>query len=174
MEVNKTKDADLMLLGNKELYNKLVNKNEKSIIMKNDFIKYKKEIKTKINELFTYYSDPSNNCLFIDNNNNEDYKYLSSFNSFVNHYIENIKANNFKKEIQNELSIYNNKNNKNNNLQDSSFNNDFSNVNININININKDLFNKPQNKNNTLDEFIEKKKINIKPKILPKKRYQK
>lgn len=165
MEVNKTKDADLMLLGNKELYNKLVNKNEKSIIMKNDFIKYKKEIKTKINELFTYYSDPSNNCLFIDNNN-EDYKYLTSFNSFVNHYVENIKTNNFKKEIQNELSIYNNK--ITNNFQDNSFNNDFS------NININKHLFNKTQNKNNTLDEFIEKKKINIKPKILPKKRYQK
>ena len=165
MEVNKTKDADLMLLGNKELYNKLVNKNEKSIIMKNDFIKYKKEIKIKINELFNYYSDPSNNCLFIDNNN-EDYKYLTSFNSFVNHYIENIKTNNFKKEIQNELSIYNNK--ITNNFQDNSFNNDFS------NININKDLFNKPQNKNNTLDEFIEKKNINIKPKILPKKRYQK
>jgi len=164
MEVNKTKDADLMLLGNKELYNKLVNKNEKSIIMKNDFIKYKKEIKTKINELFTYYSDPSNNCLFIDNNN-EDYKYLTSFNSFVNHYIENIKTNNFKKEIQNELSIYNNK--ITNNFQDNSFN-DFS------NINVNKHLFNKPQNKNNTLDEFIEKKSINIKPKILPKKRYQK
>ena len=172
MEINKTKDADLMLLGNKELYNKLVNKNEKSIIMKNDFIKYKKEIKTKINELFTYYTDPSNICLFI-NNNNEDYKYLSAFNSFVNHYIENIKTNNFKKEIQNELRIYNNNNNnKNNNnkLQDSSFNNDFSNVNIDIN----KDFFNKPQNKNNTLDEFIEKRNINIKPKILPKKRYQK
>lgn len=168
MEINKTKDADLMLLGNKELYNKLVNKNEKSIIMKNDFIKYKKEIKTKINELFTMYSDPSNNCLFI-NNNNEDYKYLSAFNSFVNHYVENIKTNNFKKEIQNELSIYNN-NNKNNKLQDSSFNNDFSNVNIDIN----KDFFNKPQNKNNTLDGFIEKRNINIKPKILPKKRYQK
>lgn len=167
MEINKTKDADLMLLGNKELYNKLVNKNEKSIIMKNDFIKYKKEIKTKINELFTYYTDPSNICLFI-NNNNEDYKYLSAFNSFVNHYIENIKTNNLKKEIQNELSIYNN--NKNNNLRDSSFNNDFSNVNIYIN----KDFFNKPQNKNNTLDEFIEKRNINIKPKILPKKRYQK
>lgn len=166
MEVNKTKDADLMLLGNKELYNKLVNKNEKSIIMKNDFIKYKKEIKTKINELFTYYSDPSNNCLFIDNNN-EDYKYLTSFNSFVNHYIENIKTNNLKKEIQNELSIYNNK--ITNNFQDNSFN-DFSNVNIDIN----KDFFNKPQNKNNTLDEFIEKRNINIKPKILPKKRYQK
>lgn len=165
MEVNKTKDADLMLLGNKELYNKLVNKNEKSIIMKNDFIKYKKEIKIKINELFNYYSDPSNNCLFIDNNN-EDYKYLTSFNSFVNHYIENIKTNNFKKEIQNELSIYNNK--ITNNFQDNSFNNDFS------NINVNKDLFNKPHNKNNTLDEFIEKKNINIKPKILPKKRYQK
>ena len=164
MEINKTKDADLMLLGNKELYNKLVNKNEKSIIMKNDFIKYKKEIKTKINELFTYYTDPSNNCLFI-NNNNEDYKYLSAFNSFVNHYIENIKTNNFKKEIQNELSIYNNK--ITNNFQDNSFN-DFS------NINVNKHLFNKPQNKNNTLDEFIEKKSINIKPKILPKKRYQK
>ena len=164
MEVNKTKDADLMLLGNKELYNKLVNKNEKSIIMKNDFIKYKKEIKIKINELFNCYSDPSNNCLFIDNNN-EDYKYLTSFNSFVNHYIENIKTNNFKKEIQNELSIYNNK--ITNNFQDNSFN-DFS------NINVNKHLFNKPQNKNNTLDEFIEKKSINIKPKILPKKRYQK
>ena len=168
MEVNKTKDADLMLLGNKELYNKLVNKKEKSIIMKNDFIKYKKEIKTKINDLFTYYTDPSNNCLFI-NNNNEDYKYLSAFNSFVNHYIENIKTNNLKKEIQNELSIYNN-NNNNNNFQDNSFNNDFSNVNIDIN----KDFFNKPQNKNNTLDEFIEKRNIYIKPKILPKKRYEK
>ena len=165
MEINKTKDADLMLLGNKELYHKLINKNEKSIIMKNDFIKYKKEIKIKINELFTYYSDPSNNCLFI-NNNNEDYKYLNAFNLFINHYIENIKANNFKKEIQNELSIYNNK--ITNNFQDNSFNNEFS------NININKHLFNKPQNKNNSLDEFIEKKKINIKPKILPKKRYQK
>jgi hypothetical protein len=105
--------------------------------------------------------------LFI-NNNNEDYKYLTSFNSFVNHYIENIKTNNFKKEIQNELSIYNNK--ITNNFQDNSFNNDFS----NINMNVNKHLFNKPQNKNNTLDEFIEKKNINIKPKILPKKRYQK
>lgn len=167
MEINKTKDADLMLLGNKELYHKLINKNEKSIIMKDDFIKYKKEIKIKINELFTYYSDPSNNCLFI-NNNNEDYKYLNAFNLFINHYIENIKANNFKKEIQNELSIYNNK--ITNNFQDNSFNNEFS----NINININKDLFNKPQNKKNTLDEFIDKKNINIKQKILPKKRYQK
>jgi hypothetical protein len=166
MEVNKTKDADLMLLGNKELYNKLVNKNEKSIIMKNDFIKYKKEIKTKINELFNYYSDPSNNCLFI-NNNNEDYKYLSAFNLFINHYIENIKTNNFKKEIQNELNIYNN-NKITNNFQDNSFNNDFS------NININKDLFNKPQNKNNTLDDFVEKKNIKIKHKILPKKRNHK
>lgn len=165
MEINKTKQADLMLLGNNELYHKLVNKNEKSIIMKNEFIKYKKEIKTKINELFSYYTDPSNNCLFI-NNNNEDYKYLNAFNLFVNHYIENIKTNNFKKEIQNELSIYNNK--ITNNFQDNSFNNNFS------NININKDLFNKPHNKNNTLDEFIEKKNINIKPKILPKKRYQK
>ena len=134
--------------------------------MKNDFIKYKKEIKTKINELFTMYSDPSNNCLFINNYNNDDYKYLTSFNSFVNHYVENIKENNFKKEIQSELSIYNNK--ISNSLNDNSFNNDFS------NININKHLFNKPQNKNNTLDEFIEKKNINIKPKILPKKRYQK
>jgi len=166
MEVNKTKDADLMLLGNKELYNKLVNKNEKSIIMKNDFIKYKKEIKTKINELFTMYSDPSNNCLFINNYNNDDYKYLTSFNSFVNHYVENIKENNFKKEIQSELSIYNNK--ISNSLNDNSFNSDFS------NININKDLFNNPQNKNKTLDEFIEKKNITIKQKILPKKRYQK
>tara|TARA_B110001450_G_scaffold74540_2_gene71036 strand:- start:10650 stop:11150 length:501 start_codon:yes stop_codon:yes gene_type:complete len=166
MEVNKTKDADLMLLGNKELYNKLVNKNEKSIIMKNDFIKYKKEIKTKINELFTMYSDPSNNCLFINNYNNDDYKYLTSFNSFVNHYVENIKENNFKKEIQSELSIYNNK--ISNSLNDNSFNSDFS------NININKDLFNKSQNKNKTLDEFIEKKNITIKQKILPKKRYQK
>ena len=130
--------------------------------MKNDFIKYKKEIKIKINELFTYYSDPSNNCLFI-NNNNEDYKYLNAFNLFINHYIENIKVNNFKKEIQNELHSYNNKVWK--NTQDISFNNDFS------NININKDLFNKPQNKNTTLDEFIEKKNIKIKPKILPKKR---
>ena len=166
MEVNKTKDADLMLLGNKELYNKLVNKNEKSIIMKNDFIKYKKEIKTKINELFTMYSDPSNNCLFINNYNNDDYKYLTSFNSFVNHYVENIKENNFKKEIQSELSIYNNK--ISNSLNDNSFNSDFS------NININKDLFNNPQNKNKTLDEFIKKKNITIKQKILPKKRYQK
>ena len=166
MEVNKTKDADLMLLGNKELYNKLVNKNEKSIIMKNDFIKYKKEIKTKINELFTMYSDPSNNCLFINNYNNDDYKYLTSFNSFVNHYVENIKENNFKKEIQSELSIYNNK--ISNSLNDNSFNSDFS------NININKDLFNNPQNKNKTLDEIIEKKNITIKQKILPKKRYQK
>jgi len=162
MEVNKTKYADLMLLGNKELYNKLVNKNEKSIIMKDDFIKYKKEIKTKINELFNYYSDQSNNSLFI-NNNNEDYKYLTSFNSFVNYYVENIKTNNLKKEIQNELSMYDNK--ITNNFQDNSFNNDFS------NININNYLFNKSQNKNNTLDDFIEKKNIKIKPKILPKKR---
>ena len=168
MEVNKTKDADLMLLGNKELYNKLVNKNEKSIIMKNDFIKYKKEIKTKINELFTMYSDPSNNCLFINNYNNDDYKYLTSFNSFVNHYIENIKENNLKKEIQSELNIYNNK--VSNSSNDNSFNGDIS----NMTININKDLFNNPQNKNKTLDEFIEKKNINIKQKILPKKRYQK
>lgn len=165
MEVNKTKDADLMLLGNKELYHKLVNKNEKSIIMKNDFIKYKKEIKTKINELFSYYSDPSNNCLFI-NNKNEDFKYLNAFNLFINHYIENIKTNNFKKEIQNELNNYNNKTWK--NIHDNSFNFDFS------NITINKDLFNKPQNKNNTLDEFVEKKNIIMKTKILPKKRYQK
>ena len=151
-----------MLLGNKELYHKLVNKNEKSIIMKNDFIKYKKEIKTKINELFSYYSDPSNNCLFI-NNKNEDFKYLNAFNLFINHYIENIKTNNFKKEIQNELNNYNNKTWK--NIHDNSFNFDFS------NITINKDLFNKPQNKNNTLDEFVEKKNIIMKTKILPKKR---
>lgn len=168
MEVNKTKEADLMLVGNKELYNKLVNKNEKSIIMKNDFIKYKKEIKTKINELFTMYSDPSNNCLFINNYNNDDYKYLTSFNLFVNHYIENIKTNNLKKEIQSELNIYNNK--VSNSSNDNSFNGDIS----NMTININKDLFNNPQNKNKTLDEFIEKKNITIKQKILPKKRYQK
>ena len=32
MEVNKTKDADLMLLGNKELYNKLINKMKNQLL----------------------------------------------------------------------------------------------------------------------------------------------
>jgi len=173
MEINKTKDADLMLLGNKELYNKLVTKNDKSVIIKKDFIKYKKEIKTKINELFSYYSDLSNNNNEILVNNNEDSKYLNAFNLFIIHYIENIKVNNFKKEIQNELSIYNN-NNLFDNIKDNSLNSiiDFSN--IHFNLDLNKDLFNKEKKQNNTLDDFVEKKNIKIKPKILPKKRNQK
>ena len=168
MEINKTKDADLMLLGNKELYNKLVTKNDKSVIIKKDFIKYKKEIKTKINELFSYYSDLSNNSSLV--NNNEDNKYLNAFNLFIIHYIENIKVNNFKKEIQNELSIYNN--NIFDNIKDNSLNSiiDFS----NIQLDLNKHLFSKEKKQNNTLDDFVEKKNIKIKPKILPKKRNQK
>ena len=168
MEINKTKDADLMLLGNKELYNKLVTKNDKSVIIKKDLIKYKKEIKTKINELFSYYSDLSNNSSLV--NNNEDNKYLNAFNLFIIHYIENIKVNNFKKEIQNELSIYNN--NIFDNIKDNSLNSiiDFS----NIQLDLNKHLFSKEKKQNNTLDDFVEKKNIKIKPKILPKKRNQK
>ena len=55
---NNINSYDLIFLTNKDLYNKFLEKNEKdNSIINEDVIKYKKEIKTKMNKLLDSYLD---------------------------------------------------------------------------------------------------------------------
>lgn len=166
---------DLLLLGNSGCYNKEILENYAYDDLKEDFNKYKKDIKLKINELYTSYLDVSGNNI-LENVNNSNEKYINYFNLFIKNLLEELKIQEMKKSIQDELRIY--KKNK-------KINKDFSNNQFSKNdlLEINKELYsinaennsNKNKNKNinnqGNLDNFIIVKNINLKKPILPKKR---
>ena len=159
---NNLHNIDLLMLGNKgkKYINNNINEfsfnedfnNNESILR--DFKIYKKEIKNKINNLYTTYLDNSNNKTIIINNKINGYFYL-----FIQSIINDIKNENIKSSIQNELINYNNNynnnnNNNNNNKKDNSYN----------------ELMINNKNKNNNIEQYLDIKKINN-IKILPKKR---
>ena len=162
---NNLYNIDLLMLGNKgkkyninNTYNTSINNedlNNIEYIIK-DFKIYKKQIKNKINDLYTSYLDNSNNNIIL-NNKVDGYFYF-----FIKSIIDDIKNEHIKFTIQNELTNYNNKNNKNNknnenNEKDTSYNDLISN--------------NKNKNKNRNMEHYLDIKKINN-VKILPKKRF--
>ena len=69
---------DIYYLVSKENQYKLKidnNVNNNNNIRNKDFLKYKKEIKNKINELYNFHNDNSGNKIF-NNINNQNEKYL--------------------------------------------------------------------------------------------------
>tara|TARA_B100001093_G_scaffold367678_1_gene352561 strand:+ start:739 stop:1263 length:525 start_codon:yes stop_codon:yes gene_type:complete len=164
---NNLHNIDLLMLGNKgKKYNINNNINEFSInedfnnneIILRDFKINKKEIKNKINDLYSSYLDTSNNKTIIINNKVDGYFYL-----FIQSVINNIKNENIKSSIQNELISYNNKNNNNNNK------NNKNNKNYEKDNSYNELMINN-KNKNINIEQYLDIKKINN-IKILPKKR---
>jgi hypothetical protein len=160
---NNIHNYDLLFLSNKELYNKFLEKNEETHVnIKNDVIKYKKEIKTKMNKLLDSYLDDNNdiNKLLKSKNDSEKYKY--NYYNFLVSLIENIKLQEMKKSISNDLSGV--KNNFNVNIDDICKNL------LSIDMNLaeeNNNLVKKIGN----LNDFVNVKNSVYKPKILPKKR---
>lgn len=160
---NNIHNYDLLFLSNKELYNKFLEKNEETHInIKDDVIKYKKEIKTKMNKLLDSYLDDNNdiNKLLKSKNDSEKYKY--NYYNFLVSLIENIKLQEMKKSISNDLSGV--KNNLNVNIDDICKNL------LSIDMNLaekNNNLVKKIGN----LNDFVNVKNSVYKPKILPKKR---
>ena len=160
---NNIHNYDLLFLSNKELYNKFLEKNEETHVnIKNDVIKYKKEIKTKMNKLLDSYLDDKNdiNKLLKSKNDSEKYKY--NYYNFLVSLIENIKLQEMKKSISNDLSGV--KNNLNVNIDD------ICNNLLSIDMNLaeeNNNLVKKIGN----LNDFVNVKNSVYKPKILPKKR---
>lgn len=166
---------DIYYLVSKENQYKLKidnNVNNNNNIRNKDFLKYKKEIKNKINELYNFHNDNSGNKIF-NNINNQNEKYLNHFNLFIFHLIKYLKAEKIKSQIQKELISFNTIiDNSNNidleNLEDLSKNINLKNTYLN---NANKIMFNKPKPKSSTLEEFVSIKNIEFKTKIIPKKR---
>tara|TARA_B100000927_G_scaffold137031_2_gene110625 strand:- start:26244 stop:26738 length:495 start_codon:yes stop_codon:yes gene_type:complete len=160
---NNINTYDLLFLSNKELYNKFLEKKQVTHININeDVVKYKKEIKTKMNKLLDAYLDNNSsiNKLLKSKNDSEKYKYF--FYNFLVSLIENIKLQEIKKSINNDLSGV--KNEFNLNIQDIS--NNIMYIDINLakeNNNIVKKITN--------LNDFVNIKNPVYKPKILPKKR---
>ena len=153
---------DLLFLSNKELYDKFLEKNQnKHLNISDNVIKYKKEIKIKINKLLDNYLDNNDvNKLLKSKNDSEKYKYY--FYNFLVNLIENIKLQEIKKSINKDLSGV--KNDFNINI------NDLCNNLLSIDINLaeeNNNLVKKIVN----LDNYVNIKKSVNKPKILPKKR---
>ena len=182
---------DIYYLVSKENQYKLKidnNVNNNNNIRNKDFLKYKKEIKNKINELYNFHNDNSGNKIF-NNINNQNEKYLNHFNLFIFHLIKYLKAEKIKSQIQKELISFNTIiDNSNNidleNLEDLSKNINLKNTYLN---NANKIMFNKPkpnssnveefvsifliETNSSTLEEFVSIKNIEFKTKIIPKKR---
>ena len=160
---NNINNYDLLFLSNRELYNKFLEKNQETHININeDVIKYKKEIKTKMNKLFDAYLDDNNdiNKLLKSKNDSEKYKHL--FYNFLVSLIENIKLQEIKKSISKDLSGV--KNEFNINAEDIC--NNLMCIDMNLaqeNNNIVKKITN--------LNDFVNVKNRVYKPKILPKKR---
>ena len=160
---NNINNYDLLFLSNKELYNKFLEKNQQTHVnIIEDVVKYKKEIKTKINKLLDAYLDDNNNIdkLLKSKNDSEKYKHL--FYNFLLSLIENIKLQELKKSISKDLSGV--KNEFNLNLQDVC--NNLISIDMNLaeeNNNIVKKITN--------LNDFVNVKNPVIKQKILPKKR---
>ena len=160
---NNLHNIDLLMLGNKgKKYNNNNNQilNEEDInniqIILKEFKIYKKQIKNKINDLYTSFLDNSNNEIININDKINGYFYL-----FIQSIINNIKNENIKSSIQNELINYNNKHSKDN----KDANKDINYHDILINNN------NKNKNKNKNIEQYLDIKKINN-VKILPKNRY--
>jgi hypothetical protein len=161
---NNINNYDLLFLSNKELYNKFLEKKERTHVnIIEDVVKYKKEIKTKINKLLDAYLDDNNDMdkLLKSKNDSEKYKYL--FYNFLVSLIENIKLQEIKKSISKDLSGV--KNQFNLNMEDIC--NNLMSIDMNLaeeNNNIVKKITN--------LNDFVNVKNPVIKPKILPKKRH--
>ena len=160
---NNINTYDLLFLSNKELYNKFLEKKEITYVNINeDVIKYKKEIRTKMNKLLdNYLNDNSDiNKLLKSKNDSEKYKYC--FYNFLVSLIENIKLQEIKKCISKDLSGV--KNEFSLNVKDICSNIMYIDMNLaNENNNIIKKITN--------LNDFVNVKKSLYKPKILPKKR---
>ena len=156
---NNINSCDLLFLSNKEVYNKLLENNDKEYInIKNDVIKYKKEIKSKINKLLENYLDNNNNLL---KSRNDSEKYKHNFYNFLLSLIENIKYQELKRSISKDLSGV--KNEFKLNMQDISMNMLLIDKNLAEENNNNKKICN--------LDDFVNRKNSKAKIKILPKKR---
>lgn len=168
-KIKSSKMNDIYYLASKEnqyklkIENNTNNRNNTNNIRNKDFIKYKKEIKNKINELYSFHTDNSNNKLF-NNINNENEKYINHFNLFIFHLIKYLKSEKMKSQIQEELNDYNS-------IIDNSNLEIFNDLNFNDLKKANNIMFNIPKSKPSTLEEFVSIKNIEIKNKILPKKR---
>jgi hypothetical protein len=160
---NNINKYDLLFLSNKELYNKFLEKNQTTHVnITEDVIKYKKEIKTKINKLLDAYLNDNNdiNKLLKSKNDSEKYKHL--FYNFLISLIENIKLQEIKKSISKDLSGV--KNEFNLNLEDIC--NNLMSIDMNL-ANENNNIVKKITN----LNDFVNVKNPVYKPKILPKKK---
>ena len=153
-------NIDLLMLGNKGkkyntnyIDNTLISNEDFSNVeyILKDFKIYKKQIKNKINNLYTSYLDNSNNNLLL-NNKIDGYFYF-----FIKSVIEDIKNEHIKSTIQNELTSYKNNRNNRNYQKDISYNELIVN--------------NNSKNKNINMEQYLDIKKINN-MKILPKKRF--
>ena len=171
--------SDMLFLSNKELYDKLFN--EKILEYNNithDVIKYKKEIKTKMNKLLDLYLDDKNTMTSILKSNNDNVKYKNYFYNFLISLIENIKLRELKKSVSYDLSGYTN-----NSLSDVTLsglkldeeNTYLNNANTLFEVDYKMTESNNNINNNNikqcNLDIFANYKSNINNPKILPKKR---
>lgn len=167
-KIKSSKINDIYYLASKENQYKLKIENtvnNSNNIRNKEFLKYKKEIKNKINELYSFHLDNSNNKI-VSNINNENEKYINHFNLFIFHLIKHLKAEKIKSQIQKELNHYN----TNIDISNLELYNDISLNDLNKANNI---MFNnsKPKPKSCTLEDFVLIKNIELKSKILPKKR---
>lgn len=160
---NNINNYDLLFLSNKELYNKFLEKKQQTHININeDVIKYKKEIKTKMNKLLDAYLDDNNDINKLLKSKNDSEKYKNLFYNFLVSLIENIKLQEIKKSINKDLSGV--KNEFSINVEDIC--NNLMSIDMNLaqeNNNIVKKIIN--------LNDFVNVKNRVYKPKILPKKR---
>lgn len=165
-KIKSSKMNDIYYLASKENQCKLKIENNEintNNIRNREFLKYKKEIKNKINELYSFHIDNSGNKIF-SNINNENEKYIDHFNLFIFHLIKYLKSEKIKLQIQKELNDYNNIID----ISNLELCNDFS---LNDLKKANNIIFNIPKSKPSTLEDFVSIKNIEIKNKILPKKR---
>jgi hypothetical protein len=159
---NNINKLDLLFLSNKELYNKFLENNQNNYIdIKNDVIKYKKEIKIRINKILDNYLDNNIDINKILKSKNDSEKYKHNFYIFLLNLIENIKLQELRKSINKDLSGV--KNISNLNTYDLC-----SNI---LELDIKLAENNNKVNKIINLDDFVNKKNQVCKKKILPKKR---
>jgi len=169
--ISEINNYDLLYLGNKDVYDKYIQKKHidyEYII--NDVKKYKKEIKNKINKLLQNYIDASiNNTNLLRKNNNDTIKYKNHFYYFLLNLIDNIKYQEFKNIIQSDLSGCTNHVESNVINEKTFIDTDISN-NLYINNAFQFASHNIDTKKISTLDNFVKKNKKPVN-KILPKKR---
>ena len=165
--LSESNNRDLLYLANKEVYNryKLEKENTKEHIL-HDFTKYKLEIREKINELFTFYSDPTNDLNDMLESNNEIIQQNNYFYLFIKSLIKYIKTEKYNVLIQNNLTKYTNHNGKGNNNEG---NNNKGNNNVSIDKIVDMNQLNK-EVKPTDLSKFVTIKNAVILKKILPKK----